>query len=100
MPLPLETKRLVIRSFTTQDAPALHERVFGDDEVMRFIPRGASPSVERTRGAVERFTRHERENGFALWAQQIAEAGDALRVEHAPEHVPVRAERRLTDRGR
>ena len=78
MPLPLETRRLVIRSFTTQDAPALHERVFGDDEVMRFIPRGASPSVERTRGAVERFMRHERENGFALWAVELKDTGELI----------------------
>ena len=55
---PIETPRLVIRSFEVGDAEALHERVFGDDETMRFIPRGASPSVERTRGAVERFIRH------------------------------------------
>src|SRR5260370_7099292 len=71
VPLPIETPRLVIRSFTLQDAPALHERVFGDDEAMRFIPRGASPSVERTRASIERFVRHEREYGFGLWAVDL-----------------------------
>jgi RimJ/RimL family protein N-acetyltransferase len=78
VPLPIETKRLVIRSFTPQDAPALHERVFGDPEAMRFIPRGASPSVERTRGSIERFIAHERQNGFALWAVELKEIGELI----------------------
>lgn len=78
MPLPLETRRLVIRSFTQQDAPALHERVFGDPEVMRFIPRGASPSVERTRASIERFMAHERAHGFGLWAVELKETGELI----------------------
>jgi len=78
VPLPIETQRLVIRSFTPQDAPALHQRVFGDDEAMRFIPRGASPSVERTRGSIERFIRHERDHGFALWAVELKESGELI----------------------
>jgi len=78
VPLPMETARLVIRSFTLQDAPALHERVFGDDEAMRFIPRGASTSVERTRGSIERFIRHEREHGFGLWAVELKETGELI----------------------
>ncbi len=78
MPLPIETSRLVIRSFTTQDAPALHQRVFGDDDVMKFIPRGASPSVERTRASIERFIRHERENGFGLWAVELKGSGELI----------------------
>ena len=78
MQLPIETKRLVIRSFATQDAPALHERVFGDAETMRFIPRGASPSVERTRAAIERFMSHERQHGFGLWAVELKETGELI----------------------
>ncbi len=53
----------------------LHERVLGDDEVMRFIPRGASPTIERTRASIERFVRHEREHGFALWAVELKDTG-------------------------
>ncbi len=78
MTFPIETSRLLIRSFRPDDAPALHERVFGRDDVMRFIPRGASPSVERTRGSVERFIRHEREHGFGLWAVELHETGELI----------------------
>jgi len=78
VPLPIETKRLVIRSFTPQDAPALHDRVFGDPDAMRFIPRGASPSVERTRASIERFISHERQHGFGLWAVELRETGELI----------------------
>lgn len=78
MPLPIETTRLIIRSFTLQDARPLHERVFGDPEAMKFIPRGASPSLERTRASVERFMRHERENGFGLWAVELKATGEFI----------------------
>ena len=75
---PIETPRLIIRSFQVGDAEMLHERVFGDEETMKFIPRGASPSVERTRGAVERFIRHEREHGFGLWAVELKATGELI----------------------
>lgn len=78
VPIPLETERLVIRSFTGADASALHERVFGDPDTMRYIPNGASPSVERTRAAVERFVRHEREHGFGLWAVTLNDTGELI----------------------
>ena len=74
----METPRLVIRSFTQQDAPALHERVFGDPEAMKFIPRGASPSVDRTRASVERFMRHEQERGFSLWAVELKQTRELI----------------------
>jgi ribosomal-protein-alanine N-acetyltransferase len=78
MPLELETPRLLIRSFTLQDAAPLHERVFGDAEAMKFIPRGASPSLDRTRASVERFMRHEREHGFGLWAVELKDSGEFI----------------------
>jgi ribosomal-protein-alanine N-acetyltransferase len=60
------------------DARPLHERVFGDPDVMRFIPRGASPSLERTRATIERFIAHEREQGFGLWAVELKETGELI----------------------
>lgn len=67
-PLPLETERLRIRPFSLDDVEAHHSRIAGDAEVMRVSPRGASPSVERTREAVERYIADQREHGFSLWA--------------------------------
>ena len=68
----------MIRSFTALDARPLHERVFGDPEVMRFIPRGPSPTVERTRATIERFLAHEREQGFGLWAVELKGTGELI----------------------
>ena len=78
VPLPIETQRLLIRSFSPLDAPALHDRVFGDPEAMRFIPRGASPSVDRTRASIERFISHERQHGFGLWAVELRATGEFI----------------------
>ena len=78
MPFLIETPRLLIRSFTLQDAQALHERVFGDDDAMKFIPRGASPSLDRTRASIERFMSHEREHGFGLWAVELRASGELI----------------------
>lgn len=78
MPFQIETPRLVVRSFSLQDAQALHDRVFGDEEAMKFIPRGASPSLDRTRTSVERFMRHEREHGFSLWAVELKDSSELI----------------------
>ncbi len=78
MPLPIETERLLLRSFRLADAPALHERVLGDSEVMRFIPRGAAPTVERTRAAIEGYIAHERAHGYSLWAVELRESGKLI----------------------
>ncbi len=78
MPLPIETERLVLRSFRLDDARELHERVFGDPEVMRFIPRGAAPTVDRTRASIERFIEHERAHGYSLWAVDLRATGELI----------------------
>ncbi|HUQ40863.1 MAG TPA: GNAT family N-acetyltransferase [Candidatus Limnocylindrales bacterium] len=78
MALSFETPRLVIRSFEPRDAAALHARVFGDAETMKYIPRGASPSLDRTRASIDRFLRHEREHGFGLWAVELKETGELI----------------------
>jgi len=64
--LPLDTERLRIRPFTPDDAEELHE-LWGDDEGMRFIPPGATASVEATRERL--LTTIERScEGWGFWA--------------------------------
>lgn len=45
---------------------------------MRFIPRGASPSVDRTRAMIARLISHERQQGFGLWAVELTETGELI----------------------
>jgi len=63
----LETKRLLIRPFRSDDAAQLHT-IFGDPEVMARIPNGPSPSLEVTRQRLARIMEHQHKNGFSLWA--------------------------------
>jgi RimJ/RimL family protein N-acetyltransferase len=72
--LPLETERLVIRSFDPDgDAPALHE-LWGNPEAMQFIPGGARANVEETRERLRRILEWNR-SGWGLWALEERESG-------------------------
>ena len=72
--LPLETKRLRIRPFEPKrDAEELHE-LWGNPEAMRFIPGGASRSVEETRQRLVRALEQGRD-GFGFWALELRGTG-------------------------
>jgi ribosomal-protein-alanine N-acetyltransferase len=66
--LPIETERLVIRCFLPdQDAEPMF-RVYGDAEVMRFIPGGAVADEAAVRSLLERYVEAHRRLGFSSWA--------------------------------
>lgn len=66
IPLPIETERLVIRAFATDDRAAL-AALYADPEVMRYIPYGVldDDGLERV---LEKYARVEEEHGFTFWA--------------------------------
>jgi RimJ/RimL family protein N-acetyltransferase len=72
----LLTPRLVIRSFTTDDAEPMF-RVLGDSEVMRFIPGGPDPSIEVVRERLARAVARERD-GQGVWAIERASDGAVI----------------------
>ena len=45
----IETKRLLLRQFTTDDAPAMYERWASDPEVTKYLTWQPHPNVEHTR---------------------------------------------------
>jgi ribosomal-protein-alanine N-acetyltransferase len=67
MTVRLETERLVIRSFTLDDAERFHNTL-GDERVMARIPSGVSPSVEDTKERIKRIMDREKRDGFSLMA--------------------------------
>ena len=77
MPLPLETKRLIIRSFTMDDAEAMF-KVFGDPETMRFFMIWLATSVENARRFIRWVTGMEREHGYSFWAVVEKESGEVI----------------------
>ena len=77
MSFPLETKRLYIRPFRTEDADELHE-IFGDSRVMERIPGGPSPTLQETKGRLAKIIEHQEKNGFSLWALIDKEKGNLI----------------------
>ena len=67
MEFPLETARLLIRPIRPEDAEQLHA-VYGDPDVMRWIPSGPADSLETTRRRVARYIDEQDRSGFSLWA--------------------------------
>jgi ribosomal-protein-alanine N-acetyltransferase len=74
---PTPTKRLSYRPLERSDAPALHA-VWGDPEVMRYLPSEPSPSVSETAERVERHVSRFAETGYGLCA--VVEREDGLVV--------------------
>lgn len=68
VPLPIETERLLVRSFVgdTDSRPMLE--VYCDPEVMRFIPGGALPDIGAVRSTLENHARVQESRGFSCWA--------------------------------
>ncbi len=73
IPLPIETERLVLRAFTVEDVEAMLS-VYGDPEVMRFIPSGVldAPATARMLAA---YRRAQETRGFSVWAVVLKSTG-------------------------
>ncbi len=91
--LPIETDRLRIRSWSDDDADALHA-IYGDAETMRYIGTSGrpTPDVAATRRVMGALRRHESLHGFTIWPvdgldgdRLIAVAGLTWVQTHGPE---------------
>ena len=67
IPLPIETGRLVIRTFSPADAAEM-TGVYCDPEVMRYIPGGALSDLEAVRRALATYIAAQEKWGFSSWA--------------------------------
>jgi RimJ/RimL family protein N-acetyltransferase len=66
--LPIRTERLLIRSFDPDaDCEAMLD-VYGDPEVMRYVPGGARPDVEAVKELLDEYANAQRARGFSSWA--------------------------------
>jgi [ribosomal protein S5]-alanine N-acetyltransferase len=63
----IETPRLIMRPFEAADAEEAFVW-FGDPHVMRYVPSGPDPSIERTRARLAGYLAHQTTNGFSKWA--------------------------------
>jgi RimJ/RimL family protein N-acetyltransferase len=65
--LPIETERLLVRTFDPVGDSLAMFSVYGDPEVMRFIPGGALADIEAVRRLLDEYTRAQRAEGFGSW---------------------------------
>ena len=73
MPKILETDRLILRTWTIEDAPKLFE-ICSDECVMRFIGTGKPyQSLEEAEKFLQWATKFQEENGFCRWAVLLKE---------------------------
>lgn len=63
----LETRRLVLRSWTEDDVEP-YARIVADPEVMRFIGDGATHTCEQARRFIRTMMTDEQERGWIRWA--------------------------------
>lgn len=70
MTIPRSGARLVLRAFTPADAPAAHELLYGDPEVMRHVGDGPMRDLAATRALLEAYAAHQARRGFGFWAVQ------------------------------
>jgi [ribosomal protein S5]-alanine N-acetyltransferase len=68
IPLPIETERLLVRPFLPETDVDPMLDVYGDPDVMRYVPAGAL-SADAVRTTLERYVQaQQKRGGFSSWA--------------------------------
>jgi [ribosomal protein S5]-alanine N-acetyltransferase len=78
IPLPIETERLILRRFDPDGDSGPMLAVYGDLEVMRFIPGGAYPGLDAVRTRLARYAHEHDSLGFSFWAVVERRSGEVI----------------------
>jgi ribosomal-protein-alanine N-acetyltransferase len=76
--LPIVTERLIVRCFVPEADAKPMLRVYGDPEVMRFIPGGALSDEVAVRSLLERYADAQQRQGFSSWAVVDQQTGQPI----------------------
>lgn len=76
--LPIETERLTIRNFVPDDDAEAMLAVYGDLDVMRYIPGGAFRGIEVMKARLRTYARAFERHGFSSWAVVERESGRVI----------------------
>ncbi len=77
----LETPRLKLRMFTPEDLDIYHERIYGDAEVMRYLPPGMARPREDAERALNFYIEYWNSHSFGVWA--VVEKASGEMIGHA-----------------
>jgi RimJ/RimL family protein N-acetyltransferase len=64
----IETERLILRDFKSDDLQDYHQQIYSDADVTRYLPGGEPRPIERTRYVLEYSVEHGQKHGFTFWA--------------------------------
>jgi ribosomal-protein-alanine N-acetyltransferase len=73
----IETERLLLRMYRTDDAEAIH-RIWTDSDVTRYIDPNFKPTLEQTREIVIRMIQRWRERHVGQWVVCLKEDGKLI----------------------
>jgi [ribosomal protein S5]-alanine N-acetyltransferase len=78
IPLPIETSRLHIRAFEPEADSEPMLAVYGDPEVMRYIPGGPMADIGAVGRELATYAEEQRTRGFAFWAVVERASGEVI----------------------
>jgi len=76
--VPLETKRLILRRITADDAPAMYQNWASDPDVTRYLVWPTHASVEVTSGVVADWVAQYAKQNFYQWVIELKDTGEII----------------------
>ncbi len=73
-----ETERLLLRKFEPNDLDAYTTRIFGDAQVLRYLPKRDTPARERAQRTMDFFNAHWEQFPYAPWAVVEKASGELI----------------------
>lgn len=74
----IETARLRLRPVRADDLDSYQALIYGDADVMRYLPGGVPRPIERTQAALNVFIQHQAQHGFSVWAVELKCTGEFI----------------------
>ena len=74
----IETKRLILRRFTVEDAQDMYDNWASDPEVTKFLTWPAHTSVDVTRFLLTDWVKRYEDGGYFNWVMEYKETGKAI----------------------
>lgn len=74
----IETARMILRRFRTEDAEDMYANWASDPEVTRFLTWPPHANVDVTRSKIEEWVQKYEDDGFYNWAMELKETGRVI----------------------